>query len=142
MRSRKIWIILTLGFLVGISILLYPAISDFWNSKTQSRAIVDYESVLDNLDPADHTAIFEKAHAYNEALYRTAFPLIDHHQVPGYFDTLSIADNGMIGYLANATQIGEGGYEPEGSALYFAVAGTYPVSTQETIEKGLLALTK
>jgi hypothetical protein len=50
--------------------------------------------------------------------------------------------NGMIGYLANATQIGEGGYEPEGSALYFAVAGTYPVSTQETIEKGLLALTK
>lgn len=50
--------------------------------------------------------------------------------------------NGMIGYLANAQQIGEGGYEPEGSALYFAVAGTYPVSTQETIEKGLLALIK
>lgn len=50
--------------------------------------------------------------------------------------------NGMIGYLANAQQIGEGGYEPEGSALYFAVAGTYPVSTQETIEQGLLALTK
>lgn len=50
--------------------------------------------------------------------------------------------NGMIGYLANAVQIGEGGYEPEGSALYFAVAGTYPVSTQETIEQGLLALTK
>ncbi|MBQ5711596.1 MAG: class C sortase [Oscillospiraceae bacterium] len=99
MRKHKTAIFLTIGFLAGICILLYPAISDFWNSKTQSRAIVDYESVLDNLDPADHTAIFEKAHAYNEALYRTAFPLIDHHQVPGYFDTLSIADNGMIGYL-------------------------------------------
>lgn len=50
--------------------------------------------------------------------------------------------NGMIGYLANAVQISEGGYEPEGSALYFAVAGTYPVAIQEIIEEGLLALAK
>ena len=53
MRRRKTAILLTLGFLVGVCILLYPAFSDYWNSKTQSRAIVDYESVLDNLDPAD-----------------------------------------------------------------------------------------
>ena len=99
MRKRKTAIFLTIGFLVGICILLYPAISDFWNSKTQSRAIVDYESVLENLDPADYAAIFEEAHAYNEALYQTAFPLINHDQIPGYYDTLSIADNDMIGYL-------------------------------------------
>ena len=48
--------------------------------------------------------------------------------------------NGMIGYLANAEQIGEGGYEPKGSALYFAVAGTYDVSIQSVIEDGLKAL--
>ena len=92
-------ILLTIGFLVGICILLYPTISDYWNSKTQSRAIVDYESVLENLDPADYTAIFEKAHAYNEALFQTPFPLINHDQVPGYYDTLSVTDNDMIGYL-------------------------------------------
>lgn len=38
--------------------------------------------------------------------------------------------NGMIGYLCTAEQIKEGGYEPAGSALYFALAGTY----QEEIE--------
>ena len=99
MRKHKTVIFLTLGFLVGICILLYPAFSDFWNSKTQSRAITNYESVLENLKPEDYTAIFEKAHSYNKALYETSYPLIDYKNVPGYYDTLRIADNDMIGYL-------------------------------------------
>ena len=99
MRKHKTVIFLTLGFLVGICILLYPAFSDFWNSKTQSRAITDYESVLDNLDENDYNAIFERAHAYNKALYETNYPLIDYKNVPGYYDTLRITDNDMIGYL-------------------------------------------
>jgi sortase A len=58
MKKHKTVIFLTLGFLVGICILLYPAFSDYWNSKTQSRAITDYESVLENLDENDYNAIF------------------------------------------------------------------------------------
>ena len=99
MRKHKTVIFLTLGFLVGICILLYPAFSDYWNSKTQSRAITDYESVLEDLEPEDYTAIFEKAYAYNEELYETEFPLRDYKQVSGYYDTLRITDNDMIGYL-------------------------------------------
>ena len=99
MRKHKTVIFLTLGCLVGICILLYPAFSDFWNSKTQSRAITDYESVLDNLDGNEYSAIFERAHAYNKALYETNYPLMDYKNVPGYYDTLSITDNDMIGYL-------------------------------------------
>ena len=99
MRNRKTAIFLTLGFLVGICILLYPAFSDFWNSKTQSRAITNYESVLENMKPEDYTAVFDQAHAYNKALYETKYPLMDYKDVPGYFDTLSLTDNDMIGYL-------------------------------------------
>jgi sortase A len=99
MRKHKTVIFLTLGFLVGICILLYPAFSDFWNSRTQSRAITNYESVLENLKPEDYTAIFEQAHAYNKALFETDFPLRDYYQVEGYYDTLRITDNDMIGYL-------------------------------------------
>ena len=99
MRKHKTVIFLTLGFLVGICILLYPAFSDFWNSKTQSRAITDYESVLDNLDENEYSAIFERAHAYNKDLYETNYPLMDYKNVPGYYDTLRITDNDMIGYL-------------------------------------------
>ena len=99
MKKHKTVIFLTLGFLVGICILLYPAFSDFWNSKTQSRAITNYESVLENLKPEDYTAVFEKAYAYNQALYETDYPLIDYKDIPGYYDTLRIAENSMIGYL-------------------------------------------
>ena len=99
MRKHKTVIFLTLGFLVGICILLYPAFSNYWNSKTQSRAITNYESVLESLKPEDYAAIFENAHAYNKALYETDFPLTDYPDVPGYSDTLCITGNDMIGYL-------------------------------------------
>ena len=99
MKKHKTVIFLSSGFLVGICILLYPAFSDFWNSKTQSRAVTNYESVLENLKPEDYTALFENAHAYNKALYETDFPLMDYKQVPGYQETLRIADSDMIGYL-------------------------------------------
>ena len=99
MKKHKTVIFLTLGFLIGVCILLYPAFSDYWNSKTQSHAITNYESVLENLKPEDYTAIFENASAYNRSLYETNYPLLDYKQVPGYYDTLRITDNDMIGYL-------------------------------------------
>ena len=99
MRKHKTVIFMTLGFLVGVCILLYPAFSDYWNSKTQSRAIINYESVLENMKPEDYSAILEKAHTYNKALYKTDFPLTDYSKVPGYYDTLLIPGSNMIGYL-------------------------------------------
>ena len=85
--------------MVGICILLYPTLSDYWNSKTQSRAVTNYESVLENLDEDVYKSIFENAYAYNKALYETNYPLMDYKKVPGYYETLSITENDMIGYL-------------------------------------------
>ena len=99
MRKHKTVIFLTIGFLVGICILLYPAFSDYWNSKVQSRAIVDYESVLDNMNTEEYRALFETANAYNKALYETKFPLKNFKKVSGYEDALKIPDTDMIGYL-------------------------------------------
>ena len=99
MSTRKIWIILTLGFLVGICVLLYPAFSNFWNSKTQSRAIVNYESVLEHLEPEDYSAIFQAAYDYNDALREVEFPLRDYEQVPGYYEALKIEGTSIIGYV-------------------------------------------
>lgn len=99
MRKHKTVIFLTLGFLVGICILLYPAFSDYWNSKTQTRAIANYESVLKDLQPEDYTEILDSAHAYNKALYETEQPMIDYSSLPGYFSSLQVTDNSIIGYL-------------------------------------------
>jgi sortase A len=100
MRGRKIMFILTLGFLIGISLLLYPAFSDYWNSKTQTRAIVDYESVLEYLEPEDYSAIFQQAYDYNKQLSESEIsPLLYPELFPGYWDSLNVTDFGMIGYL-------------------------------------------
>ena len=99
MRRHKTVIFLTLGFLIGISVLLYPAFSNYWNSKTQSRAIVDYESVLEQLEPEDYSAIFQAAYDYNEALYGVEFPLMNYDKVPGYYDTLKVEGTSIIGYV-------------------------------------------
>ena len=100
MRGRKIMLVLTLGFLIGISILLYPAFSDYWNSKTQTRAIVNYESVLEYLEPEDYSAIFQQAYDYNKQLCESEInPLLYPERFSGYWDTLNMMDFGMIGYL-------------------------------------------
>lgn len=99
MRAHKTVIFLTLGFLIGISVLLYPAFSNYWNAKTQSRAIVDYESVLEYLEPEDYSAIFQAAYDYNEALREIDFPLMNYDEIPGYYDTLKIEGTSIIGYV-------------------------------------------
>ena len=99
MRSRKVMLFLTIGFLIGICVLLYPSFSNYWNSKTQSRAIVDYEAVLQYIDPEDYTAIFQAAHDYNDALYQTEFPLGDYVKVPGYEEALKVEGTNIIGYV-------------------------------------------
>ena len=99
MRAHKKVVLMTLGFLIGISVLLYPAISNFWNSKTQSRLIVDYETVLENLDEKDYTQLFKDAHDYNKALRKTNFPLSDYKKVPGYYEALKVEGTNIIGYV-------------------------------------------
>lgn len=99
MRNKKVVYYLLIGFLVGISLLLYPAISDFWNSKRQTRAIYEYESVLQNMEPADYTDIFENAEAYNKALYELRDPLVNYEQIEGYFDTLKVGKESVMGYI-------------------------------------------
>ena len=99
MRSRKVWLILTVGFLVGVCVLLYPAFSNYWNTKTQSRAIVNYEAVLEYLEPEDYSAIFQAAYDYNAALRELDYPLRDFEQVPGYYEALKIEGTSIIGYV-------------------------------------------
>jgi len=99
MRSRKSTIILLVSFFIGLSVLLYPSLSSYWNSKTQSEAIVDYESMLAQFKPEDHTALFEQADAFNRRLWELEEPLRDHARLTDYGDILNISGTGMMGYI-------------------------------------------
>jgi len=99
MQSRKATIILLVSFFIGLSVLLYPAISSYWNSKTQSEVIVDYEAMLQNYKPEDYTAVFEAAEEYNRQLFALPEPLRDHPKLENYHQLLNVTGNGMIGYV-------------------------------------------
>lgn len=99
MRHRKSTIILLVSFLIGLSVLLYPTISSFWNSKTQSAVIVDYEAMLAMIEAEDFTKYFDEADEYNEKLRQLEAPFIQYDQIENYWDLLDISGTGMMGYI-------------------------------------------
>lgn len=93
-------IILVAIFFVGLSVLLYPTISDFWNEKRQSQAIVNYDDLVVDLTPEDYSDYFNKAEAYNKKIRNMSYPFMNHKNIADeYFDTLDVNGNGMMGYI-------------------------------------------
>ena len=102
-KARKNWIftlLLLLIFLAGLSLLLYPTISDYWNSFHQSRAIASYVDTVAELDDDAYQEIWEQAQAYNAALPRDDTRFVPSEEEIAYYDTLlNISGNGIMGYL-------------------------------------------
>lgn len=93
-------IILTLIFLAGLGVMLYPTVSDYWNSFHQSRAIADYDAVVAEMDDTDYEALFAKAEEYNEKLRELGAPFSEHEELSDlYYSVLDVAGNGIIGYI-------------------------------------------
>lgn len=90
---------LTILFLLGISVMLYPALSRLWNRHVQSRAIADYTHSCENLSGQDSHALFRAAENYNAALNQLPNPLLDFRKIDGYNDLLNPEGNGVMGYL-------------------------------------------
>ena len=57
-------------FLIGLSVLLYPAIGDYYNSQKHVQAVGEYFEAVQNLSEVDYTNILEAAREYNERLRR------------------------------------------------------------------------
>lgn len=100
MKKHLSGIIFGFIFLIGLSVLLYPAISDYWNSRTQSQAISDYAKTISNMDKDKYDDFFNKAEDYNRRLSELDFPLIHYSKVSGYNETFNINGNGMMGYIS------------------------------------------
>ena len=99
MKNRKSTIILLVAFFIGLSVLLYPSFSSFWNSKTQSQAIVDYEAMLARIEAADYGKYFDAAEDYNARLRALKAPLLEYNKLEDYWKILDITGTGMMGYI-------------------------------------------
>ena len=100
MKKRKITLIIMLVLLfIGLSVLLYPSISQYWNSKTQSQAVHSYENFLKYFSDEDIEKALAAAEEYNAKLAELKFPLRDFRQVEGYNEALNLSGSGMMGYI-------------------------------------------
>lgn len=68
MKKHATTILLFVVMFVGLGLLLYPPLSDYYNSFHQSRAIASYTSSVTEGETEDYSAYWEEARAYNKKL--------------------------------------------------------------------------
>lgn len=99
-KSSFVTAILIAALLAGALLLLYPTVSDYWNSFHQSRAIASYAEQVADLDDTTYDQIWADARAYNETLDNsTSRFVMTEEQKKIYEALLNIADNGVMGYI-------------------------------------------
>ena len=99
MKKNKSTIILILVFFVGLSVMLYPTISDYVNQRNQSRAVASYAQDVDKMTDADYSQYFDAADAFNAQVAANENALYRPDQLTGYADTLDITGTGIMGYI-------------------------------------------
>lgn len=99
-KSTISTIILILFFCVGLSLLLYPTISDYWNSLHQSRVIAEYVEEVAKLDSNQYEQLWSDAQAYNKTLsHKTNRYEITDTERAEYESLLNVSGNGIIGCI-------------------------------------------
>mgnify|MGYP001625055396 FL=1 len=99
-RSRIVTIVIVCIFLAGVSLLLYPTVSDFWNRLHQSRAIIDYTQHVDELKQEDYDRMWGEAEQYNEKLRKNPDRYVMTEEDRKEYDSLlNVSDTGIMCYI-------------------------------------------
>ena len=100
MKQNLSTILLVAVLIVGVGLLVYPSLSDYWNSFHQTRAIASYSDAVSTMDNADYDRIWSEAEAYNAALAEKANPyFFTEEDQKLYEDRLNISGTGVMGYI-------------------------------------------
>lgn len=89
--------LLGLILILGLAMLAYPSVSDYWNSYHQSQMILDYAEAVANMDASKYEEILARAHQYNQE-----HPLnwtLSAEQEERYNQELNINEDGVMGYV-------------------------------------------
>ena len=92
--------ILVLILLTGLSLLLYPSVSNYWNSLHQTKAIAKYAEDVVNLDNDTYDQLWQDAASYNQSLLtRSNTYLLSDEQKAEYDRLLDVSGLGVMGYI-------------------------------------------
>lgn len=100
MKNKLINIFLILALVAGLSLLLYPTVSDYWNSLHASQAVASYDQAVKSMDEGKYDELLQRAGQYNRDLFLrgTLFALTDEER-EDYNSQLDINGSGVMGYI-------------------------------------------
>ena len=106
MKRKVSNVLFALLFLVGLGVLLYPTVSNQWNTYRQSQLITSYEQVVQEMEVEDFSEEWERARSFNDtieknSIYADVFGTEDVAlEDTEYWSVLNVAGNGLMGYLS------------------------------------------
>ena len=92
-------IILLVILLVGVGILLYPSVSDWWNSMHATQAIAGYVTAVEDLSAQEREDAIKAAQAYNTKLLNGVDFDLTEEEYAEYEALLDIGGTGIMGYV-------------------------------------------
>lgn len=100
MKKKFTNFILIMIIIVGLCLLLYPPLSNYYNSFHQTKAITNYTEAIAQLDDDEYAEIWDAAKLYNEDLKSksTSFYLTEEEKEV-YNSLLNVGGNGVMGYV-------------------------------------------
>lgn len=93
-------VLLALVFLAGLSLMLYPVVSNYLNSRLQSGVVSGYQEYVEITNTEEHIRMISHAKQYNEDLLSLpkGFAMTEEQKVV-YNSLLNLSGSGMMGYL-------------------------------------------
>ena len=70
-KKNLFTVIMVTGLVIGVGLLLYPSVANYWNSFHQTRAIMSYQETVSKMDTAEYERILNDAKKYNKELAKT-----------------------------------------------------------------------
>ncbi len=99
---KKHWstILLMVILIAGFCLLLYPTVSDWWNSFHQSRAIASYVEQVENMADDEAEKMLDLAREYNEKLANREMNFfLSEEEEKEYASILDVSGTGVMGYV-------------------------------------------
>ncbi len=99
MKKHLLSIIIILMFIVGFSVLLYPSISSYVNSKHASRVISKYSDSVSDVSEENTQHFFDEADDYNRRLNEKPMAFFKPDIIGGYDQVLDVTGTEIMGYI-------------------------------------------
>lgn len=99
-KRHLVTILILAGLVVGIGLILYPSVANYWNTFHQTRAIMTYTDAVSSMNEADYDEILSRAWEYNTHLGQTGIQWnMTDEQKKEYENMLRIDGSDVMGYI-------------------------------------------